>query len=437
MAFALALAAPSVALARDADSIIFGSQLDALTELADDDDDAVDDEDVTESEADEVDPEEDSEDEAAAEDDDESGPETDFTSGFTLRGGYDSNHDESTEPEGSTFVELSGDATWAREGEKLAVYGAVGAGVLRLNDLEWKERGSAYVDAAARYQLNDDVAVLGGVGLILDATSDPVEAGGKATLGIEAVKPFGIFGLRAGFVAERAIAEVFPSEDVDFRAYDFHRPEIEASALLRPDAKISPFVTTKLSRTSFPVPLPDDLTDEDDELIPVPVRDAVQVSALAGLRFSPHEDVTIRIGPRLNWRRFAEPGQAALLTVGPDIEAEWQINDQLSLSGSVSRTIEEPTSFAALADDLISASATLSYDSGQKLSVDLSAGYDRTREIGTGAFYDEYALELDASYKVTDNASLRFGYLYGWSVDHIDGENYDRMRIGAGGRLEF
>src|SRR5690606_37465142 len=141
---------------------------------------------------------------------------------------------------------------------------------------------------------------------------------------------------------ERAIAEVVPYEDVDFHAYDFHRPEIEASALVRPDARFSPFASVRLSRTIFPVALPDDLTDDDDEVIPVPVRNATQATVVAGLRMTPREDLTVRVGARANWRRFDEPGVAALLTVGPDIEAEWQVNDQISLLGSLGRTIGEP-----------------------------------------------------------------------------------------------
>lgn len=448
----LAALAASDASARDADSLVFGAQIDALAEYAD--------------ELAEAGDETDDEDASAADDALRGGLDAPTEGGgqrrgdliaeqrasdpadgeaasgtgseFTLRHGYDSNYDESSDPEGSSFTEAVATATWAKEGDGGGFYVGIGATALRLHDLDWKNRGDGYVDLGFRKEIRDGIAVHAALGLSVDGTTDPVEGAARATLGVEGAGSAAVWGVRAAFSAERGLTEIDADEDVPLRTYDFVRPEIEASLLLRPDARVSPYLLASVSRTTFPLGLPEGLTDDDDVEIAAPNRDATEYVVSAGLRLKPADDFTLRLGLRGNLRDFDQSGVRRLATLGPELAAEWEISPQLTVSAEASRTIGEPEDLGALAEDITSLGTSMTYTPIEKLELSGSASFDRTRIYGIRSVGDEISLELAAIYRATSRTALELRLDRLWYLDRfVEDDDYTQTRISAGGTVTF
>jgi hypothetical protein len=437
-------ATTSASYARDADSIVFGSQVDALIEYADDLQETSDGDDAaTGKRQPAVDPLADVN--AAEERIDVIGGRTDSEadedeangSSFTLRHGYDDNYDESTEPEASSFTEVVGTASYEGGGDGTQSFVQLGASAIRLHDLEWKERGDAYLDLGLRRELGDGLALQAGLGLSVDATSDPIEGAARATVGLEGTAGDAVWGLKANLSAERALKARVPDEDVPARTYDFQRPEVEASALFSPDSAVSPFVSASLSRSSFPLDLPEGLTDDDDEPIASPLRDATQVSFHAGLRLRPVDDLSVRIGIRGNLRQFDQDGIENLATLGPELSAEWEVSPILSLAAAFDRSIGEPEELGALAEDVTTASGTITVQANEALELSAKGTFERTEVYGIKSEGDQTTFELAAAYAFNARTALQVSYYHLWYKDRVGSDDYTRSRISGGLSLTF
>lgn len=444
----MTMLASAPAAARDADSIVFGSQIDSLSDYADELGDA--------ASGGEEEAEQNSSASASARaradaiagraaTDVEPGPvasETEDDDGtflnFTLRQGFDSNYDESTEPEGSSFTELAATGAWASEMGNDGAYLGVGATALRLHALDWKERGDGYVDAAVRRDLGNGVAMQAGFGFSVDGTSDPIDGAAKAIVGLEGQGDGVVWGLQANVSTERALHAREVDEEIPTRAYDFVRPEVEASLLFRPEAKVSPYVSASLSRSTFPVAVPTLFGEEDeDEDLVTPDRDATTLAIHGGLRLRPVDALSVRAGVRGNVRRFDDGTLANLATLGPEVSGTWTISDGTTLEISASRGIGEPEEPGALAEDVTSFSATLEVNPVDALTLSATGSFDRTDVYGVASANDETSVDLSAVYKFNPKAAVEVKYFHYWYRDRVGEDDYERRRVSAGATLTF
>lgn len=367
-------------------------------------------------------------------DDEDDDAETSFD--FAIRGGYDSNYDEFKGGKGSSFVEATTSGSVEKKiNDDTTVYASADATYLRLSNLKgFRERPDGSVQTAIRHTLSETVAIQAGVEGGVDATDDPISASGAASLSVEALTSMGSFAVRGSFDTERAIAS--PSKDEDYKAYDYNRPTVEASALFLPDAKVSPIASVGVSRAMFPNKLSDD-TDDDGNAIRQPNRDAVQVTAALGLRASLTDDLVVKLSGRMNRRDFGEKGLKSKTTFGPDVEASWSVGEDTTIEASFQRTLTESEVYGSLAEDISAFSLGVDYAPDKGFGVKVSGEFEHSRELGIKDVSDDITLEMVATYRVDKNRFFEVGLLRSWSIDQTGLFDSDRFKITAGGGYTF
>lgn len=441
-----ACVASSAARARDSDDVLRGSLVDALVEFREDEqgekvpaaiesdrgpsttnparprrDSTLDD--ISSGSGNEPEP-------SGSSSDDETGtPHGDVI----VRGGYDSNYDETVDGTKSGYIELSGSRGSTRVVGDTTYYNWADATLLEFFNFPFfRERGSATVRSAVRKKLSSEFALQGAVEAEIDATEDPVTAFGATSIGFEWLRPDVLIAGRASMDGEFAVHS--PEGFEDYRSYDYYLPALEASMLFRPAEKVSPYITGAISRPVFPRQFP--LDDVEDGDFVAGKRDAVQSTGALGFRLSMIKDVVVKVAGRVTNRDF-DGDQNSRTVFSPDVEASWYINDDTTLEVSFQRTLSESEVFGSLVDDTSAFSALWDYAPDQGLGLKLLAEFERSREVGIGSLTDDLTLEAVTTYRVDAHRAVEVGVLHTWSDDRTGPSDTERTKVSVGGRYSY
>lgn len=349
-------------------------------------------------------------------------------------GGYDSNPDNSTSQKGSSFEKAEAGFRITSKGPSDYYEFNLKSKDIHFNDLEREDRwelrasldterelGSGWSSKFGGYYLRDFVTIspldLGEIYSTLSKKADDYRFKFLARTHAE-------HNLNDGVQGKLSKDDFNVSRD---EAFDFVRSEGQVSFITFTNTAIHPFTVIDFANINYYNQIPGASID----------RDAFEGFAIAGLRFEFTKSFRIDLGGRYNKRNFDDRTFRDARRAFVDINAYWKPMDDLSFSLVVERFFKEPSTSFGLADDVRTVGVTMDWRLDKYWRANFAAYYDRIEPIGEDLKFNKYTATASLTYEPNEHVELFLSGLTKWSREIIEGDRYDRFKIGAGVRYKY
>ncbi len=166
-------------------------------------------------------------------------------------------------------------------------------------------------------------------------------------------------------------------------------------------------------------------------------RDATEFWAVAGLRFNLHKTLTLDAGWRFNVRdiedRFTKDHSSDFF----DGRLTWSPSETLQFVAEIDRTLVEPVTTFALVGDKTRYALGASYKPAAEWDVSASLRYEVLDQIGDVQEYEETGGSLAVGYQFNERTVIYGLVDYEHTEEQFSGEDYDRVQVGAGTKVQF
>lgn len=211
------------------------------------------------------------------------------------------------------------------------------------------------------------------------------------------------------------------------KEYDYARSEGQISVMFNQSGSIQPFVIADYASLDYFSQPPLTLTD----------RNAREEYAIVGIRLKSSKDLWIDLGGRTNHRDFDDERVDTFSSSGLDVRLHWQAADRITITGRVERFIREPTTLAALADDVEAYGLTLDWKLAEALKLSAKGSYDIIGGIGDDIVHDKLYGRLELIYEPCSELEVFANVLGRYVEEQKTGSEVNRYRVGGGLNLKF
>lgn len=349
-------------------------------------------------------------------------------------GGYDSNPDNSTDQLGSAFEKVEGGLRVIAKNPREYYEFNLKARDIHFNELEREDRWDYRVALDTDFDIGGGQSFKFGSYFLRDFVSEnPVDI--SETYGNYLLKgdAFRFKLLTRSHVEHNLNDDVqgtLPTDVFDVlknEAFDFARTDGQVSFITFTNTPMQPFLLIDFAKIDYFNQVPGATID----------RDAVEGFAVAGMRFEFDKTFRIDVGGRYNNRNFDDLTFRDASRAFIDINAYWKPVDYFSASFVVERFFKEPSTSFGLADDVRTVGVTMDYRFNKYWRLNMAAYYDRVEPVGEDLKFNKYSTTAAITYEPTQNIELFLSGLLKFSNETIEGDSYDRYKIGSGLRYKF
>ena len=349
-------------------------------------------------------------------------------------GGYDSNPDNSSDQLGSAFEKVEGGFKAIAKSPRDYYEFNVRARDIHFNELERQDRWDLRVSLDTDFVIGDGKSLKFGSYFLRDfVTESPVDI--SETYGTYVVK-----GADWRFKAH-AKEHVEHNLDDDVQgdlddevfnilkneAFDYARTEGQVSFITFTNTPLQPYVLFDFAKIDYFNQVSGAEID----------RNALEGFAIAGMRFEFDKTFRIDVGGRYNNRNFEDAVFDNASRAFIDINAYWKPVDNFSMSFIVERFFKEPSTSFGLADDVRTVGLTMDYRFDKYWRFNAATYYDRVEPIGDDLKFNKYTATAALTYEPTANIEWFVSGLVKFSEETVEGDDYERFKIGSGIRYKF
>ena len=354
-------------------------------------------------------------------------PDKNYSANIAGSMGYDSNLDEEVGGRSAAFQRYDVDASYRHKGDDGEIRFDFDGSAKRFFDVEEDDQWRYQVGIVGERNYEKEKITIG-INREHDTLNEDDTTTNEAYLQIDRNGRFANLRMRGTLEHETASFDQ-DDEDEPTSAPTFVERSIETEVRILPDRTLSPFLRATISGVSF------QNQDEDDLN-----RNAGNYSAVAGISIKPNDRFRLDIGGRINLRHFDDQDLATETNAFLDVRLAWNPNDDLEVTGSVTRELDNPDNIDSVFSDSTTYEAALEWQATEKTSVELSAELSETRDSDSEDTTKELTVSGKLSQQVHDNLSLFVALDQLWARESESEEppqKYQRTEIRTGLEVEF
>jgi hypothetical protein len=166
-------------------------------------------------------------------------------------------------------------------------------------------------------------------------------------------------------------------------------------------------------------------------------RDATEFWAIGGVRFNLKPTVVLDTGWRFNARQTEDPFLGDVTTNFFDGRLTWTPQPDLQFVAEVDRSFVEPITTLGVVGDKIHYGAAVVYKARADVELSGSLSHDQIDQLGDTSDYHETGVAASISYLWNEKISIYGVVSQTHSEEQVTGDTADRLRVGAGTRIQF